>query len=88
MGHLLMGCRDAVKRMRHKQVCVFRISLIHVYYSIYSYYLQLFVIHVLLLDTHVDIQMYISLSIMCCISAERKYVCQTVGVCIGKWLPD
>ena len=31
-------------------VCVLRIVVIHVYYSIYFYYLLLFIVHMLLLD--------------------------------------
>ena len=65
-----------------------RIGLIHVYYSMYFYYLLLCVIYVLSLDKLCDLLMYLSLSVMCCISAELSYVCQTVGVWIGKWLPN
>ena len=79
-----MGRQDEVKGIRHKKVCVLRIGLIHVYYSIYFYYLLLFVIHVLSLDKLGDLPMYLSLSMMCCISAELLYICQTVGVWIGK----
>ena len=43
-----------------------------------------FVIHVLLLDKLGDLLMYLSLSAIRCISAEPLYVCQTVGVWIGK----
>ena len=32
--------------------------------------------------------MYLSLNIMHYISTELLYVCQTVGVRIGKWIPD
>ena len=32
--------------------------------------------------------MYLSLSVMCCTSAELFYVCQTMGVLVGKWLSD
>ena len=83
-----MDCPDGVKGIRHKELCVLRIGLIHVYYSMYFYYLLLFCIHVLLLDKLVDLLMYLSLSVMCCISTELPYVCQTVGVWIGKWLPN
>ena len=83
-----MGRQDGVKGIRHKKVCVLRIGLIHVYYSMYFYYLLLFIIHVLSMDKLGDLLMYLSLSMMCCISAELLCVCQTVGVWIGKWLPN
>ena len=35
-----------------------------------------------------DLLMYLILSAMCCILAELSYICQTVGVWIGKWLPN
>ena len=73
---------------RSKEVCVLRIGLMHVYYSMYFYYLLLFVTPVLSLDKLGDLLMYFSLSVMRCISAELLYVCQTVGVCIRKWLPN
>ena len=79
-----MGCQDGVKWIRHKEVCVLRIGLMHVYYSIYFYYLLLFVIHVLSLDKLGDLLMFLSLSAIRCISAELSYVCQTAGVWIGK----
>ena len=60
----------------------------HVDYSMYFYYLLLFVIQVLSLDELEDLLMYLSLSVMRYISAELSYVCQTVGVWIGKWLPN
>ena len=75
-----MGRQDGVKRIRHKKVCVLRIGLMHVYYSMYFYYLLLFVIHVVLLDKLGDLLVYLSLSVMRCISAELSYRCQTVGV--------
>ena len=34
---------DAVKGIRHKEVCVIRIGLMHLYYLMYFYYLLLFV---------------------------------------------
>ena len=83
-----MGYQDSVKGIRHKEVCVLRIGLMHVYYSMYFYYLLLFVIHVLSLDKLGDLLMYLSLSVMRCISAELLYACQTVGVWIGKQLPS
>ena len=83
-----MGRQDGVKGIRHKEVYVFRIGLMHVYHSMYFYYLLLFVIHVSPLDKLGDLLMHLSLSVMCCISAELSYVCQTVGVRIGKWLPN
>ena len=79
-----MGCQDCVKGIRHKEVGILRISLKHVYYSMYFYYLLLFIIHVLSLDNFGELLMYLSLSVMRCISAELLYVCQTVGVWIGK----
>ena len=42
----------------------------------------------LLLDNLRDLLMYHSLSVMCYSSAELAHVCQTVGVWIGKWLPN
>ena len=79
-----MGRLDGIKGIRHKEVYVLRIGLIHIYYSMYFYYLLLFVIHVLSLNKIGDLLMYLSLSVMRCISAELSYVCQTVGVWIGK----
>ena len=35
-----------------------------------------------------DLLVYLSLSAMRCISTELAYVCQRVGVWIGKWLPN
>ena len=81
-----MGRLDAVKGIRHKEVCFLRIGLMHVLYSMYFYFLLLFVIHVLSLAKFRDLLMYLSLSVMPCISAELSYACQTVGVWIGKWL--
>ena len=83
-----MGRQDGVKGIKHKEVCVLGIGLLHVYYTIYFYYLLLFVIYVLSLDKLGDLLMYYSLSMMCCISVELVHVCQTVGVWIGKWLPN
>ena len=83
-----MGRQDGVEGIRHKEVCVLRIGLIHVYHSMYFHYLLLFVIHVLLLDKFGDLLMYLSLSMIRYISAELLYVCQTVGVSIGKGLPN
>ena len=83
-----MGRQDGVKGIRHKEVCILRIGLMHVYYLMYFYNLLLFVIHVLLLDKLGDLLMYLSLSVMRCISAELSYVCQTVSVWVGKWLPN
>ena len=83
-----MGRQDDVKWIRHKEVYVLWIGLMHVYHSMYFHYLLLFIIHVLSLDKLGDLLMYLSLSVMCCISAELLYVCQTVGVWIGKWLPN
>ena len=83
-----MGHQNGIKRIRHKEVCVLRIGLIHVYYSMYFYYLLLFVIHVLSLHKLEDLLLYFSLYVMCYLSAELLYVYQTVGVCIRKWLAD
>ena len=69
-----MGRQDGVKEIRHKEVCVLRIGLMHVYHSMYFYYLLLFVSHVLSLDKLGDLLMYLSLSMMRCISAELLYV--------------
>ena len=79
-----MGYQNGDKRIRHKEVCVLKIGLMHVYHSMYFYYLLLFVIHVLPLDKLGDLLMYLSLSVIRCISAELSYICQTVGVWIGK----
>ena len=81
-----MGCQDDIKGIRHKGVCVLRIGLMHVYYSMYFYYLLLFVTHVLSLDTLGNLLMYLSLSVMRCIAAELSYACQTAAVWIGMWL--
>ena len=75
-----MWRQDGVKGIRHKEVCVLRIGLMYVYYSMYFYYLLLFVIHVLSLDYLMDLLVYLSLSVISCISAEPLYVCQTVVV--------
>ena len=83
-----MGRQDDVKGIRHKEVCILRIGLMHVYYLIYFYYLLSFVIFMLSLHQLGDLLMYLTLSVMHCISAELLYVCQTVGVWIGKWLSN
>ena len=83
-----MGRQDGLKGIRHKEVCVLRIGLMHVYHSMYFHYLLLFVVHVLLLDKLGDPLMSRSLSVIRYISAEPLYVCQTVGVQIREWLPD
>ena len=83
-----MTSQDGVEGIRHKEVYVLRIGLMHIYYSIQFYYLLFFVIHLLFLNKLGDLLMYLSLSVMRCISAELSYVCQTVGVTIGKWLPN
>ena len=70
-----MGRQDGVKGIRHKEVCVFKIGHMHVYYSMYFYYLLLFVIHVLSLDKLRDLLMYLSLSMMRGISGELSYIC-------------
>ena len=75
-----MGRQDGVKGIRYKKVCVLRIGLMCVCYSIYFYYFLLFIIHVLSLDKLGDLLMHLSLSVMHCISADLSYVCETVGV--------
>ena len=45
-----MERQDSIEGIRHQEVYVLSIGLMYVYYSIYFYYLLLFVIHVLLLD--------------------------------------
>ena len=82
--HLQIVCQDGVKGIRHKEVCVLRIGLMHSYHSMYFYYLLYFVIHKLSLDKLGDLLMYLSLSVMCCISGELFHVYQTVGVLIGQ----
>ena len=83
-----MGCHGGVKGIRHKEVCVHGIGIIHVDYSMYFYYLLLFVIYMLSLDKVGDLLMYLSVSMIRCISAELSYVCETVGIWIGMWLPN
>ena len=83
-----IGRQDGVEEIRHKEVYVLSIGLMHVYYSMYFNYLLLFVIHVLSLDKLEDLPMYLSLSVMRCISTELSCVCQTVSVWIRKWLPN
>ena len=70
-----MRHQDGVKGIRHKEVYVLRIGLMHVYYAMYFYDLMLFGIHVLSLDKLGDLLMYLCLSVMRCISAELSYVC-------------
>ena len=70
-----MGQQDGVKRIRHKEVCILRIGLMHVLYSMYFYYLLLLVIDLLLADKLEDLLMYLSLSVMRCMSAELLSVC-------------
>ena len=83
-----MGRQEGVKGIRHKEVCILRVGLMHVYHSMYFNYLLLFVTHVLSLHKLEDMLMYLSLSVMRYISAELSYVCQTVGVWIGILLPN
>ena len=83
-----MGRKDDVKRIRYKEVAVLRIGLMHFYNLIYFYYLLLFVIHVLSLDKLGDLLMYLTLSLMCCITAKLSYICPTARVWTGKWLPN
>ena len=86
--HLQIRCHYGVKEIKHKELFVLRIYLIHVYYLMYFYYLSLFVIQVLSLDKLADLLVYLSLSIIHCISTELLYVCLTVGVWIGKRLSN
>ena len=65
-----MGRQDNVKGIRHMKVCVLRIGLIHVYYSMYFYYLLLFLIHVLSLDKLGDLLLHLSLRMILYILAE------------------
>ena len=65
-----MGCQNSIRGIRHKEVFVLRIGLMHVYYSMYFYNLLSFVTHVLSLDKLEDLFMYLSLSVMHCISVE------------------
>ena len=60
-----MGRQDNVKGIRHKEVCVLKIGLMHVYHSMYFHYLLLFVIHVLLLDKLGDLLTYLSGTLIC-----------------------
>ena len=75
-----IGRQDGVKGIRHKEVCVLSIGLMHVYYSMYFYYFLLFVICILLLDKLGDLLLYLRLSMMYCISPAQLDVYQTVGV--------
>ena len=83
-----MGRQDGIKRIRYKEVYALKIVLMYVSYWMYFYYLLLLVIHMFSLDKLGDLLMYLSLSMIRRISAELLYVCQTVSVWIGKWLPN
>ena len=65
-----MGRRDGVKGIRHKEVCVLRIGLMHIYKLMYFYYLLLIFIYLLLLDELGDLLTYVILIIIHSISAE------------------
>ena len=82
-----MGHQDDVKGITCKEVCVLRTGLMYGYYLMY-FYLSSVVIHMLSLDKIRDLIMYLRLSVTCDISAERLYVCETVGVCSRKWLSN
>ena len=69
-----MGCQDGVRGIRHKEVFVLRLGLMHIYNSMYFDYLLLFVIHLLSLNNLADLLMYLSLSVMRCTSAELLYI--------------
>ena len=60
----------------------------HIYYSMYFYYLLYFITHILSLTKLGDMLLHLSLSVISCIAAELGYVGQTVGIWIGKWLLD
>ena len=75
-----MGHYDGVKRIKHQEVCILYIGLMHVYHSMYFYYLLLFVTHKLSLDKLGDQLVYFSLSVMRWILAELLYGYQTVVV--------
>ena len=70
-----MGCQDDVQQIRHNEVCMLRIGLMHISHTIYLYYLLLFVIHVLSLDKLRDLRMHLCLSLMRYITSEffNKY---------------
>ena len=70
-----MGRQDGVEWIRHQEVCVLRIGLMHVSYLMYFYHLLYYVIHVLSLDKLWDLLMHLSLHVMRCISAELSHVC-------------
>ena len=84
--HLWTGCQDAFKEIRQEEVCILRIGLMHIYYSIYFQYLVLFVIYLLSLDKLEDLLTYFGMRVRHSISAKLLYTCETVGVWIGKWL--
>ena len=65
-----MGRQVSIKGIRHKEVCVLRIGLMHVYNSMYFYYPLLFVLYVLSLDKRRDLLLRLSLSMIRCISGE------------------
>ena len=83
-----MWPQDGTKRIRQNEVCILRIGLMHVYYLMYFYYLQLFLTSVLSLHKPHYLLLYLHLPVKCGISAEPLYVCQPTGVYIGKLLPD
>ena len=70
-----IGHQAGVKRIRHEEVCVLKIGLLHVYYSMYFYYLLLFVIHVLSLDKLGDLLIYLTLSVVRSMSPKLSYAC-------------
>ena len=86
--HLRIGHQNGIKGIRHKEVCILRIGLVHIYYLMYFYYLLLFITHVLSLNKLKDLLLYLSLSVMGCILAELLYVCQTAGVLVEKLLSN
>ena len=59
-----MERQDGIKGIRHKEVCVLRIVVMHVYYRMYFYYLLLFIIYVLSLHKLENLLMYLSLSVI------------------------
>ena len=72
-----MRRQKGVKSIRHKEVYVLRIGLIHVYHLIYFYYLLCCITHVLLLDKLGDLLLYLSLGIYI-VSQLSYYICVRV----------
>ena len=60
----------------------------NVYYLMDFYSTLLFVLYVLFLDMLRDLHMSLNLSEMHSSLAEVVYVCYTIGIWIGQWLPN